>query len=77
MQNIDLSLDEELETGRERVQLRWEVYNVFNHRNFQLPDVNFNDTNGGYISATQQAGNGGASGTGAPRIMQFALRYEF
>jgi hypothetical protein len=37
----------------------------------QLPDRDFNETAAGYISAVQ------ASGSGGPRIMQFALRYEF
>ncbi len=73
-QNIDLSMLKNWllsESGRKRIQLRWEVFNIFNHANFQLPNRNFNDTAAGYISATQ------ASGSGGPRIMQFALRYEF
>lgn len=36
-----------------------------------LPNRDFNETAAGYISSTQQSGSGG------PRIMQFALRYEF
>jgi outer membrane receptor protein involved in Fe transport len=80
LQNIDLSLMKNWtmkENTRKRVQFRWEVYNIFNHPNFQLPNRNFNETAAGYISATQQTGSGGASGTGGPRIMQFGLRYEF
>jgi len=74
MQNINTSLLKNWamnENGRKRVQFRWEVFNIFNHPNFQLPDRNFNETAAGYISSTQ------ASGSGGPRIMQFALRYEY
>jgi hypothetical protein len=56
---------------RKRVQFRWEVFNIFNHPNFQLPDRNFNATSAGIISSGLDSGSGG------PRIMQFALRYEF
>jgi hypothetical protein len=59
------------ESGRKRVQFRWEAFNIFNHANFQLPNRDFNETAAGYISATQ------ASGSGGPRIVQFALRYEY
>ena len=74
MQNVDLSLMKNWllnENARKRFQFRWEVFNVFNHANFQLPNRNFNETAAGYISSTQ------ASGSGGPRIMQFALRYEY
>ena len=73
-QNIDLSLMKNWtmnESGRKRIQLRWEVFNIFNHPNFLLPNRFENETAAGYISATQ------ASGSGGPRIMQFALRYEY
>jgi len=59
------------ESERKRLQFRWEVFNIFNHPNFQLPNRDFNETAAGYISSTQ------ASGSGGPRIMQFALRYEY
>jgi outer membrane receptor protein involved in Fe transport len=74
LQKIDLSMMKNWalnETSRKRIQFRWEVFNIFNHPNFQLPDRNFNDTAAGYITAVQ------AKGSGGPRIMQFALRYEF
>jgi outer membrane receptor protein involved in Fe transport len=73
-QNIDLSLMKNWylnEDRRKRLQFRWEVFNIFNHANFLLPNRNFNETAGGYISSTA------ASGAGGPRIMQFALRYEY
>jgi len=56
---------------RKFVQLRWETFNIFNHPNFLIPDRNFNETAAGYLNDIQASGNGG------PRIMQFALRYEF
>jgi hypothetical protein len=74
MQNVDLSMLKNWmlnESGRKRIQFRWEVFNIFNHANFQLPNRNFNETSAGYISSTQVSGSGG------PRIMQFALRYDF
>jgi hypothetical protein len=54
-----------------RVQARWEVFNIFNHPNFQLPNRNFNETSAGIITGVQSAGRGG------PRTMQFALKYTF
>lgn len=51
---------------RARLQFRWEVFNVFNHANYGLPNVNVNAPNGGTIST---AGDG--------RLMQFALRFSF
>jgi outer membrane receptor protein involved in Fe transport len=74
MRNINTSLMKNWvmnESGRKRIQFRWEVFNIFNHPNFLLPNRDFNETAAGYIGSTQQSGSGG------PRIMQFALRYEF
>jgi hypothetical protein len=56
---------------RRRVQLRWEVFNIFNHANFLLPNRFYNETAAGIISSVRDSGAGG------PRIMQFALRFEF
>lgn len=71
-QNINLSLLKRWFVGeRKSIQFRWEVFNVFNHPNFLLPNRNFNETSAGYLTDVQ------ASGQGGPRIMQFALRYEF
>jgi hypothetical protein len=56
---------------RKRIQFRYEVFNIFNHPNFLLPNRFFNETNAGIINGVQ------ASGGGGPRVMQFALRYEF
>ena len=56
---------------RRSIQVRWEVFNMFNHPNFQLPNRNFNETDAGIISGVQGQGRGG------PRTMQFALKYLF
>jgi hypothetical protein len=59
-------------TEQVRVQFRWEVFNVFNKTNFQLPGANaalhnrINDPNFG------QAGT-----TFNPRQMQLGLRVSF
>jgi hypothetical protein len=71
-QDINLSMLKNWAAGeRKRVQFRWEVFNIFNHPNFQLPNRNFNETAAGILSSSLDSGSGG------PRIMQFALRYEF
>jgi hypothetical protein len=56
---------------RRSVQFRMEVFNIFNHANFQLPNRNFNETDAGIISAVQGQGRGG------PRTLQFALKFNF
>jgi hypothetical protein len=72
MQNINLSLTKRFPMGeRKAVQFRSEVFNIFNHPNFLLPNRNFNETAAGILNGVA------ASGQGGPRIMQFALRYEF
>ena len=48
------------------LQLRWEIFNVLNHVNYLAPVVSLNSANFGRITTT-----------GDPRIMQFALKYEF
>jgi hypothetical protein len=72
MQNINLSLTKRFTLHeRKAAEFRGEVFNIFNHPNFQLPNRNFNETAAGILSGVA------ASGQGGPRIMQFALRYEF
>jgi hypothetical protein len=48
------------------LQVRWEIFNVLNHVNYGAPIVSLNSANFGRITTT-----------GDPRIMQFALKYEF
>ncbi len=47
-------------------QFRWEIFNVMNHANFNAPVAALNSANFGKILTA-----------GDPRIMQFALRFEF
>jgi hypothetical protein len=71
-QNINLSMLKRWSVGeRKYIQFRWEVFNIFNHPNFLLPNRNYNETAAGILDSVA------ASGQGGPRIMQFALRYEF
>jgi hypothetical protein len=70
----DLSLIKRFPAGERKWWVaRWEVFNVFNHPNFQISANfrNYNETAAGYLADVQ------ASGQGGPRVMQFALRYEF
>ena len=48
------------------LQLRWEIFNVINHVNYGAPNVSLNSANFGRITTTLD-----------PRIMQFALKFEF
>jgi hypothetical protein len=56
---------------RRSIQARWEIFNLFNHPNFQLPNRDFNETDAGIISGVQGQGKGG------PRTLQFAVKYIF
>ncbi len=56
---------------RKNFQLRYELFNIFNHPNFQLPEKQFNALGGGFITSVVDRGRGG------PRVMQVALKYEF
>jgi len=49
------------------VEFRWEMYNVLNHTQWSAPSVNMESP----------STFGVITGTAAPRIMQFALRYQF
>jgi hypothetical protein len=68
--NVDLAVLKNFSLGSEtqrRLQLRWELYNAFNHNSFGLPGTNINSTTFGVISTSASA----------PREMQFAVRFEF
>jgi hypothetical protein len=66
---MDLSVFKDLPlTGSARVQLRYEVYNLFNAANFTNPSGNFSSGAFGSISST---------GNFEPRQMQFAAKLIF
>jgi hypothetical protein len=54
-------------SGFSKLRFRAEAFNVFNHANFSFPDANVTDATFGQNSST----------VGAPRQMQFGLRYQF
>jgi hypothetical protein len=68
--NIDMAVLKNFKmpwSEKQRLQFRWESYNLFNHPSFGLPSRNFNSGTFGRITSEEST----------PRQMQFALRYEF
>jgi len=67
MVNLDTSIFRTIAvTERRSVQLRWDMFNVMNHPNWNPPSTDFGGSNVGVIS-----------GDAGPRIMQFAVKYVF
>ena len=62
----DLAITRIFRVAAKPFQLRWEVFNVLNKANFNNPTSGLNSTNFGRILTA-----------GQPRIMQFALKYDF
>jgi hypothetical protein len=62
----DLALTRSFRFAERQLQFRWEIFNVLNHTNFNAPITALNNGNFGRIQSAQD-----------PRIMQFALKYEF
>jgi hypothetical protein len=63
----DVAVTRSLPLGNSRaVQLRWEIFNVFNHTNFNAPTTALNSANFGKITTALD-----------PRIMQFAVKFDF
>jgi hypothetical protein len=62
----DIAITRSFRFGTRAAQFRWEVFNVLNHVNFNAPVTSLNSGNFGRILTA-----------GDPRIMQFALKYEF
>jgi len=54
-------------TERVKIQLRWEIFNLFNNVNFALPVNDLQDSSVGDIENT----------IGGPRVMQFGLKLVF
>lgn len=67
MVNLDASIFRTIAvTERRTVQLRWDMFNVMNHPNWDPPSTRFGGSNVGVISSDL-----------GPRIMQFAVKYVF
>jgi hypothetical protein len=49
------------------LEFRWEMFNIFNHAQFGLPERNRASSSVGQISTL----------AGDPRVMQFALKFYF
>ena len=65
--NVDVSLQKNWLFGNgTRLEFRWEIFNVFNRANFDVPNRFFGSPNFGRIFSAQNA-----------REMQFGLRYSF
>ena len=65
--NVDMSLQKVwFVRGGDRVEFRWEVFNVFNRANFDIPNRFFGSPNFGRIFSAHN-----------PRELQFGLRYAF
>ncbi len=63
----DLAITRRFQLGKgSGLQVRWEIFNVVNHVNYGAPIVSLNSANFGRITTTSD-----------PRIMQFALKFEF
>ena len=66
-QELDMSLAKDFNLGRMNLNLRWDVFNVFNTVNLGLPNADVSSATVGTIS--QLAGD--------PRLMQFSARLRF
>ncbi|MGH9352408.1 MAG: carboxypeptidase regulatory-like domain-containing protein, partial [Terriglobia bacterium] len=65
--DVDAGLDRDFKiTERQRLELRFEFFNVLNHTNFDLP-----------VSSLHSASFGQIQGAGDPRIIQLAAKYFF
>ena len=67
--NVDMGVSRAVAIGTRQVQVRWEVFNLFNTVNADNPVATLNSPDFGRITAL-------AGGT-APRIMQLAVKYQF
>ena len=66
--NIDASLTREVRLGAgQRMQFRWDVFNVTNHPSYGVPDANLGSPDFGTIRTT----------VSSPRQMQFGLKFLF
>jgi hypothetical protein len=64
--NVDLALTKTWAVGSSALELRWEVFNLLNRANFDLPNRIFGTPNFGRIFSAK-----------SPREMQFGVRLAF
>ena len=62
----DLALTRSVRFADRGLQFRWEIFNVLNHTNFRAPTASLNSGNFGKITQAED-----------PRIMQFAVKFDF
>jgi hypothetical protein len=67
--NVDASFSRNISVGAHRFEIRVEAFNLFDHVNWANPTVQIGSTSLTNGRVTNTAGD--------PRIMQFALKYEF
>ncbi len=63
---VDLSVQKDWHLDRGRLEFRWEIFNLLNRANFDVPNRVFGTPNFGRIFSALNA-----------REMQFGLRYSF
>jgi hypothetical protein len=65
--NFDMAFYKDFRiTERQKIEFRAELFNIFNHTNFNAVDTTYGDGSFGQLI-----------GAADPRIIEFALRYEF
>ena len=66
--NVDIAVQRRFAlTGQTAIELRWEIFNLFNADQFGLPESNI--ANAAFGQLVRLAGD--------PRVMQFAIRVVF
>jgi hypothetical protein len=68
-QELDMSLSKNFNFGRMNLNLRWDVFNVFNTVNYALPENVIGDPGTDFGKITNSVGG--------PRVMQFGFRFKF
>lgn len=78
-QNFDLSFTKRTPlTENTALEFRAEIFNLFNHPTFALPDNNLSSPTFGQFSRTPDVASGSPRLTsGAPRVIQFGLKLSF
>jgi len=68
--NVDTALLKNFKlpwSEKQRLQVRWEAYNLFNHNVFGVPDTDIGSTTFGQVTTVQSTA----------RVMQFGIRWDF